>query len=446
MPRLGAAAAALLLLLPFALPLAAAAEAPVVRTVQVAGTAAVEAVPQLLDARAGPGPNARLEMSARRWTVVAVERATMNVADLWRNDESDPRTTASTWEGDLEAVPWMDGARLFVTALPGGASLAGSFQSAHVGPPESACMARPSHFLGHDPGPCVPLGPTHVVESLDEVLSLRWTGPVRVQLWGWNVTGEAGASWSGAAQRPWQPGVPAYDETVRVVTLMADQAELRFTLPGHDTSMAWLASDWDVTGTIVVEDALAGTVTQLTGDHAMAFGARDGDALPLAFAAPARPPDGLAASGWTGLGATVLVLLGTLAAALAAWRRSRPRTDLEDLLDAPDPATAAARAGHSPRAGKQATILRTIAFIRSRQPDAAEAVLQAQQGADPLDTADHAFLLACIRALQGRAQEAAAAVRACLAASPSYAVEVRGTPILRGLMEAGAPGDAEGYA
>jgi hypothetical protein len=374
-----------------------------------------------------------VDVYAHEWTVVGP------------GNGSPPIKPVRYTDAMMSATPWDGAGFLQVIPATGGGLPAIRFET-----PALSLAADTRQCLGDPSPPEIRTSPTCYDTRAGgdvhqaEVRQMTFSGSFQVKLWGWNgsIQGSNGGAslWSGHDQSPVGPQS----------MLTADHWGLLHLRVSDGTLTVALGRDG--TGDLVLRDATlkAGGATTLVQPHgpgrlvgptpfAVSFqDSRVAVVQPQEAQALAQGPLSGLSWGWLALAA----LLGLGAGAAAVARLFRPRDPVLKALHEGDPIKAARLAAlGGPSLNAEQAVTRAVAYIRTGAFDLAERELCAYA----LPAADLKFMTACLRARQGREQEARHLLSECVALQPAYAAEIQLNPDLTRLWGSRAPDGPEGY-
>jgi hypothetical protein len=340
----------------------------------------------------------------------------------------------------MTASPWMRGGAFAIMPLEGQADPIISLQLADgtmttadpdcidiPGPADIGCwVTQDALRLGPQAA-----GPVHVTVS----------GSFFLWLWGWDGFAQHGAGgegiWSGRdLAEPFMAGSPVVLDRYAVTGFDVSEGILDIALPRGDLgTLIFDDAQVHLDGQAELRDRLGGLV--LTTDAPDLKVANHDGRLQLASNSPAGFVQQMAVPTlmWILLGVLGLVGIAAVIIAIAALRKGDPVLSALRSRDHARAANLALQA--APAKNAEESVTRAVAFIHAGYFDIAERELFAYA----LPEADLKFMLACLRAKQGRDVEARGLLADSVRLQPSYAVEARfNTDLMRATGSEWPPG------
>ncbi|MEA3203570.1 MAG: hypothetical protein QOI63_1245 [Thermoplasmata archaeon] len=443
-PRLAAALLALALLP------AACASGPVLGArVLAAGASTVEGPLLAWVVHSGPGAQFRLEAGSftitESWTYAP--NVTRSIPMVGPTD--DPRTSSHP---HADGNAWMGDSKMILRPLNEGSAVV-SFQAGEVAlePVGPACIKSPMPLRP------VPAECTSVADGgrpvAKEAFDIQVAGSFRMEVWGWNGTittpGLVDSFWSGLV-RTGLPGVPVGVDEYQIVYVTVTDARMAFHFDALASPPILASVRVRTDDPVTLQNTVGTDLLRLPGplDTLVRFPGGSAALTPPPPGALDLQGGGVALAGGIAAVAGVLALLAL--AAYGAWRLVRPSDPVLRALHRQDPVKAARLAAAAPPPRSPAEVaVRAVAFLQAGQHGQAEQLLAAYA----LPAADHKFILACLRARQGRSDEARLLLQEAVALNAAYADEARLNadllPLVPGLPARPAahlPDRPEGYA
>lgn len=356
-------------------------------------------------------------------------------ADVWVI-EGYPASEETYTDVHVSAGAWMEGSFLSVVPLVGQPAPQVSLRASGftISPEAQACIPDPHSGSDTMPADCFDVGSAGNVTQVQGMVSVTLTGSFMVRMWGWEgpLASKEGPFhvWNGQSSEAFGTGVTIVTRT-GMQDLRIQDGTMTVSLRQAEVGDLHISSAHAVAAGFVLDAAqgpthLEGPVgAELTFPAGQVMLTPDPRASPTALAV--TPLGDLRAWPWA-LAIAVVLMVGV--SALIAWRRFRPSDPVLRALHRQDPARAARLAAtqRPPRSPAEAAV-RAVAFLQAGQYDLAERQLVAYA----LPAADHSFILACVRARQGRGDEARQLLGQAVALNAAYADEARLNADLQGL-------------
>lgn len=351
---------------------------------------------------------------------------------------------------NIDLAPTRPDSSLFVVAEPRAAVLRAQPSHGEFSLPSAACEPQPVYFAGQDDLGCVPIEGQVQASGFPERTLVTLSGDFAVRLWNWNVSvheaNRAAPYWSGEEKTPMAPGGPPGLDWARSQALIVtfEEANLTVSLAWDDLRRLTLHNVLlDSSGTLVL--GTAGDAQQTRGAaNATISGGESNLIVTLAdqqgtsvepISTPLEEPRAKQTQGTRDAPAPLaLIMFGLVVFGGAGWLAIHftPKSRLLRALDGPPSAALATHAARVHGRTPENVALRVVAFLKAGLADRAEQTLEhGRLRGVTLPPADEAFLMATLRARQGRIPEAKQHAERCVRLDSTYGRELRAHGLLR---------------